>query len=254
MVNKIQEFDDNGFIILKDILPIETVIEIKKRVSILATFEKDTGNAHFYDPGYGRNYTAQRIWNLIDKDDIFLKIIGNKVIHSYLEKIFERQTTHQTYYLSSFQAHIVGPGSAPQKLHVDTPIPEEFPRWILKANTIWVIDEFTTNNGATEVLPGSHKLLTKPSATHAHVPGLIKITAKPGSVILTHGTLWHRSSANHSDQRRTSLLGSFAASFCKEIANEEDYSKVLSKKTRSRIEDLEYKFMDLKHGIKPGAI
>ncbi len=79
-----------------------------------------------------------------------------------MEWIFDRKTPHQKYFLSSFHANILGPGCPKQKLHIDTPVPEPLPDWPIKANSIWMLDDFTILNGATEVVPKSHKLKFKP--------------------------------------------------------------------------------------------
>ena len=60
-----------------------------------------------------------------------------------MESIFDRKTKNQKYLLSSFQANIIGGGGPDQKLHVDIPVPEPLPSWILKANIIFPIDDFT---------------------------------------------------------------------------------------------------------------
>ena len=44
------------------------------------------------------------------------------------------------------------------KIHIDTPCPEPLPEWPIKANSIWMLDDFNILNGSTEVLPKSHKL------------------------------------------------------------------------------------------------
>ena len=54
-----------------------------------------------------------------------------------------------------------------------------------------------------------------------------------GSVLFTHGNLWHRAGTDNSEAPRIGLLCSFAASYMKEIASEEDQSLIISKKSKS---------------------
>ncbi|EUA33797.1 phytanoyl-CoA dioxygenase family protein [Mycobacterium xenopi 3993] len=62
------------------------------------------------------------------------------------------------YLLSALQVINIQPGESAQLLHHDDgfyPIPR--PRAPLAAATIWAIDDFTADNGATVVVPGSHR-------------------------------------------------------------------------------------------------
>ena len=54
-----------------------------------------------------------------------------------------------------------------------------------KANCIIMIDEFTEENGCTEVIPSSHKQTRRPIPDTADEKGLIKITGEPGDAIIT---------------------------------------------------------------------
>ena len=72
-------------------------------------------------------------------------------------------------------------------------LPEPLPEWPIKANSIWMLDDFTILNGSTEVVPRSHKLKFKPKKKDNNIKKIIKCIGSAGSVIITHGALWHRS-------------------------------------------------------------
>jgi ectoine hydroxylase-related dioxygenase (phytanoyl-CoA dioxygenase family) len=222
----------------------------------LAAQEIALGAPHLYDPAgalVDLHGHAQRIWNLLSKGDVFCEIIQKPVILDVMEWIFDRKTPHQKYYLSSFQAHILHPGAARQRLHVDTPVPEPLPPWTIKANTIWVLDPFMLGSGATECLPGSHSTYRKPGPADQDHPGVIAIEAPIGSVVVTHGALWHRGGANSSNASRVALLGSFAASYAREIANEENHSVVLDVRVAANASPTLRQILGLEHGVRPGA-
>jgi len=67
---------------------------------------------------------------------------------------------------------------------------------------IWMLDDFTIENGATRVVPGSH-VVTTPLAKAlaqplAHHPREIVITGRAGSVLIFNGHLWHSGRKNES--------------------------------------------------------
>ena len=170
-----------------------------------------------------------------------------------MEWIFDRKTIHQKYFLSSFHANILAPGCSKQKLHIDTPVPEPLPDWPIKANSIWMLDDFNTHNGATEVVPKSHKFKFKPKKKDNLFKKTIKCTGSAGSVIITHGALWHRSGENLSRENRVALLGSFAASFAMEIALEENHHLVIDNYTINKATPFLKKILGIAHGLKKGS-
>lgn len=245
------KFIKDGFFILENVLDESKLALVKRAVTYLADAENAAGQSHLYSPS-GK---LQRVWNLLNKSSIFRDIIQHPDIIDTMEWIFDRDTIHQKYYLSSFQANILKSGAEAQKWHLDTPVPVPHPVWTFKANTIWLLDDFTETNGATEVIPGSHTYPMRPQhsdelfKTYAH-----KVIANAGSVIVTSGMLWHRSGDNHSQASRTVLLGSFAASYAREIANEENHSLVLEREVIDQASDTLKRILGLDHGVKPGAL
>ena len=241
----------NGYLLLSNILDISITQKIKEKVLEQEKYEKKMNASHFYK--FDKSLNTVRIWNLVSKDKVFRDIIMLPIIHNFMEWIFDRKTNHQKYILSSFQANILKPGAIRQKLHVDTPVPEPLPQWPMKANTIWMIDDFTNENGATEILPGSHKKKFKPKKKDENNKKIIKCCGKAGSILITHGALWHRAGANVSNMNRIGLLGSFAASYTKEIACEEEQSIIVDKFTVKKSSKKLKKILGLEHGLKIGS-
>jgi ectoine hydroxylase-related dioxygenase (phytanoyl-CoA dioxygenase family) len=93
------------------------------------------------------------------------------------------------------------PGFGQQGLHVDwVPRAAGDPYSVVTA--IWMIDAFTAENGATRVVPGSHRLLHSPPAAYAQPlarhPGERIVTGKAGDVLIFNGHLWHSGRRNDS--------------------------------------------------------
>jgi ectoine hydroxylase-related dioxygenase (phytanoyl-CoA dioxygenase family) len=100
------------------------------------------------------------------------------------------------------------PGAAAGVLHIDSgSLFHELPRvpWLI--NTIWMLTEFTEDNGATGMVPLSHLSgMKKPPPEYSDDSPFIKaITGKPGSVAMWHGGTFHQNRANSTDRVRLGL-------------------------------------------------
>lgn len=104
------------------------------------------------------------------------------------------------------------PGYGQQGLHADwTARSKGEPFRIV--TTIWLLDDFTSESGATRVVPGTHHLLTQPPKSFAEPasrhPDQRIIVANAGSVLVFNGHLWHSGTANKSSRPRRVLQCSF---------------------------------------------
>ena len=244
-----QKFIEDGFLLLENFISPILCTHLKSIINSLSNSEINLGISHLYDSH------LQRVWNLISKDKIFREIIIDERILGIMNWIFDRDTLHRKFLLSSFQANIIGPGGKKQVLHIDTPVPDPVPSWPLKANTIWCLDEFTEYNGATIVVPGSHRFLRRPNLSDDQsIENQVTIICPSGSILITHGALWHCSGENKSHSPRIALLGSFAASYTREISSEEDYSKVIPSYLLPELNGELINILGLDLGIKPGAL
>lgn len=104
------------------------------------------------------------------------------------------------------------PGYGQQGLHAD---------WSARAKgepfrivtTIWLLDDFTNENGATRVVPGTHRLLGPPPKSFADPasrhPDQVSIIATAGSALVFNGHLWHSGTTNRSRRSRRVVQCSF---------------------------------------------
>jgi len=241
-------FKENGYVILFNFMNNSDLLNVKEIVDNLAEIEKNNNIADLY------GVNSQRIWNLLNKNIFFHDYLLSPQIELWMNKIFDRSTNHRKFFLSSFQANILYPGTNEQILHTDTPIPEPIPPYAIKANTLCALDDFTELNGATEIIPKSHtNIYRPPRIPNSEIASeFIKVIMPAGSLIITHGNLWHRAGSNEALNKRTALLGSFAASYAREISSEDDTVRFLSNKMRKIINPRLYDLIGGNHGVKLG--
>jgi hypothetical protein len=126
---------------------------------------------------------------------------------------------------TSFQLHLtqviaIGPGEPGQPIHRDQWAFDFFPfpkGYEVQCNTIWAMTDFTAENGATRVIPGSHLYEDKLELTHddceaAEMPA--------GSVFLYTGAVYHGGGANRSGDTRYGLNLTYARSWLRQEENQ----------------------------------
>jgi ectoine hydroxylase-related dioxygenase (phytanoyl-CoA dioxygenase family) len=92
-------------------------------------------------------------------------------------------------------------------LHVDAgAVADESGYWV--CNTIWMLDDFTAENGATRMIPRSHawRRLPDPGVTDS-VPGEELVTGNAGTVVVMNTHMWLGGTANRTDRCRRALHG-----------------------------------------------
>lgn len=87
----------------------------------------------------------------------------------------------------------------------------------LVANVMWMLDDFTDANGATRVVPGSHRAGWHPDP--ADPPATLAATGPAGSALVFDGRLWHGTGRNVTDQPRHGLLTYFSRPFIRPQEN-----------------------------------
>jgi ectoine hydroxylase-related dioxygenase (phytanoyl-CoA dioxygenase family) len=156
-----------------------------------------------------------RIYNLLARGALFEQLAVHPRVLPIVEAVLDRGCL-----VSSVSSIAIGPGEAPQPVHADDQlIPLPRPHVAIVCNTMWAITEFTAENGATRLVPGSHRASEAPDpfAEHTTIPA-----AMPrGSVLIYHGSLWHGGGANLSDQRRVGLALNYCAGWVRQQENQQ---------------------------------
>ncbi len=158
---------------------------------------------------------SQRIWNILAKGTVFAELIENPTVLRLVRSILGPDCV-----LSDCSATSVGPHTEGGAWHVDVPLgqlPEPLPDFPLTTQNAFMLDDFTEENGATRIVPGSHKTRKKPpwekhGARHLDE---VALTGAAGSLALWLSNTWHRHGPNSTDRPRRAILAYYSRSWIK---------------------------------------
>lgn len=197
--------EGQGYVLLPEVITKEEAENARSRLLQQAEIARKTGT--LLTEGKHR----ERIYGLIFKGEIFELMVQHPQVLEVVETILGSEIT-----LGGFSAHILHPGATNMGVHVDYPywaMEPPFPAHpILEVQTIWLVEDFTEDNGAPFFAPGSQKLSCKPDIKQFHQIAE-KITGKAGSVVISHGLCWHDTSTNTTQEPRVSILGNYTPKF-----------------------------------------
>jgi ectoine hydroxylase-related dioxygenase (phytanoyl-CoA dioxygenase family) len=103
----------------------------------------------------------------------------------------------------------------------------DFPRhlngYLASVNTLFAIDRFTSENGGTLVVPGTHQRPEPPDPAFLQTAALA-VDCPAGSMLVFDSTLWHAAGKNRSSTDRLAINQQFTRSFFKQQV---DYVRAL---------------------------
>ncbi|MEI9997528.1 MAG: phytanoyl-CoA dioxygenase family protein [Rhizomicrobium sp.] len=222
-----------GYGILLGALDADLLARLKQRVAEQAAAEREAGVAYYFgDDLTGMPATRggpdpapnQRLSNLLNKGRVFRELLHHPAIAEVVLPMMGGRTL-----LSSLSAMIMKRGGVAQVLHSDqqfvpfrTPLP-------MVGNVVWMLVDFTRDNGATRVVPGSH--LWEPPSIRiekdaAGVANLVQSEVEPviaeapaGSALIFDGRLWHGAGANRTDVPRPALFSYYCQPYIRQQEN-----------------------------------
>lgn len=212
-----EQLDELGYVVLPGFLDEPMLEALRSRVEALYELEGENAGSEFR-----QEPAARRLANLVDKGDVFERLISFPRILELVGHVLAGSVK-----LSSLNARSANPHAADvQPLHADAgAVPDADGYWV--CNTIWLLDAFTPENGATRVIPGSHKWKQLPQAVLADPaaprPDEVLITGPAGSVVVMNTHAWHGGTANRTGAHRRALH----AFYCRRDKPQQQYQKQL---------------------------
>jgi ectoine hydroxylase-related dioxygenase (phytanoyl-CoA dioxygenase family) len=212
-----QQLDDQGYVVLEGFLSSERLQRLRDRVEQVYAEEGENAGHEFRHEDHVR-----RLANMVAKGEEFEGLISDPDVLQRIAMVLGAD-----FKLSSLNARSANPfENCRQPLHIDAgAIPDDRGYWV--CNTIWLLDDFTQENGATRCIPGSHKwcinpvtTLADPVATH---PEEVLVTAGAGSVVVMNAHMWHGGTENRTANPRRALH----AFYCRTDKPQQQYQKAL---------------------------
>jgi hypothetical protein len=209
-------FDEAGFVTLEGLMSIELLNALRERVAELYEREGDRAGAEFkQEPG------CLRLANLVDKGAVFERVIAEPRVLACVGHVLGPR-----FKLSSLNARTALPGCDAQPLHADMgALPDEHGYWV--CNSVWMLDDFTPDNGPLRVVPGSHRWARLPQDVLANLrephPDEVLVMGRAGTVAVMNAHLWHGGRANRAATPRTAIHGFY----CRWDKPQQQYQKAL---------------------------
>jgi len=192
----------DGFLPLEGILTSDEVEAFNGRLGELAAAEGDRAGLEVH-----QEVGADRLADLVNKAEQFAVCFSHPRVLAAVHHVLGE------FKLSSLNSRAALPGQGHQALHADFGHPVA-PGEYEVCNSIWLLDDFTPENGATRVVPGSHRRGTMPAdemadPADAH-PEQVRLTGKAGTVVVFNSHLWHGGTQNRTDRPRRAMHSYFA--------------------------------------------
>lgn len=156
-----------------------------------------------------------RIYNLLVHGKVFERIPVHENVLPVVERVLDSGCL-----ISSLSSIAILPGEIAQPIHADDqliPLPKPHPPIV--CNTMWAITDFTDENGATRVMPGTHLLDHSPN--YGEEFQTRPATMKKGSVMIYNGSMWHGGGENRSSERRVGIAMNYCAGYIRQQENQQ---------------------------------
>ncbi len=196
-----ERLDRDGYAPLPDVLADAQLEAVRAQLAGLLAVEGERAGLEVH-----QEKGTDRLADLVNKGAVFEPCFTDSRVLACIADVLGE------FRLSSLNFRAALPGQGRQSLHTDWsgPVP---PGDYQVCNSIWLLDDFTAANGATRVVPGSHRsgmvprlAMPDPAAPH---PDEVQITGRAGTVVIFNSHLWHGGTQNRSDRPRRALHSLF---------------------------------------------
>ena len=197
-----QQLEEQGYLLFKSVLSSAEVESLLSHLEELWRAEGDqAGEENYIEPG------VRRLANLANKGDLFRGLYAHPQVLEVIEAVMGPEIR-----ASMVNARDVPPHTgARMQFHMDSDkgrVRDE--KGYCAATAIWMLDPFSAENGATALVPGTHRLGKSPREVlpdlNASHPEEVIVEGQPGDVLVFNGHCWHAGRPNETDGHRRAVL------------------------------------------------
>jgi ectoine hydroxylase-related dioxygenase (phytanoyl-CoA dioxygenase family) len=206
----LERIERDGYTIVPDVFSRAEGAALLGRLSELEReLEIAWGNNQFEG---GR---TKRVYNLLAHGKRFEAIPVHARVLPVVEGVLDAGCL-----VSSLSSIAIHPGEQAQPIHADDQLhPIAKPHAPTVCNTMWALTDFDEANGATRIVPGSHRADRSPA--YGSTPDSVPAEMPRGSVLIWHGSLWHGGGANRSAGVRVGLAMNYCAGWIRQQENQQ---------------------------------
>jgi ectoine hydroxylase-related dioxygenase (phytanoyl-CoA dioxygenase family) len=163
-------------------------------------------------------HRTRRTGSMIARSPSFRPLAIHPLVTGTLDQVLGDHAT--SYQLHLTQVIDIGPGEPGQLVHRDQWAFDFFPfpsGYEVECHVMWAMTDFTELNGATRVIPGSHKWEDKLRPQYEET---VPAEMPKGSVFFYVGSVYHGGGANQSDERRLGINVGYTLSWLRQEENQ----------------------------------
>ena len=207
-----QQLQDNGYTIVENLIDLNFVDELVDEIKKLEIRLQRTPDNNRFE---GNKTT--RTYNLLAHGEIWQHIPVQPQVLELIEGVIGEQCL-----VSSLASISLAPGETAQVIHADDQVqPLAKPHVATVCNSMWALTDFTEENGATRVVPGSHLWQNPDYFGDQSDIESVPAEMPKGSVLIWHGSTWHGGGANTTDdQIRIGVAMNYCAGFIRQQENQ----------------------------------
>jgi hypothetical protein len=160
---------------------------------------------------------TRRTGGLIGRSETVRELLQHPLVLDTVGQVLSHATNFQIHLT---QVISIGPGESAQAIHRDQWAFDFFPfpsGMEVQCNTLWALTDFTGENGATRVIPGSHRKEDRLEFQEADTE---PAEMSAGSVLFYTGALYHGGGANRSDATRIGLNLTYNVAWLRQEENQ----------------------------------
>lgn len=235
------DIDSFGYCILAEALTAAQLAAVRARVEEQIEAERARGIERRAVQHYDQ--VNQWVTMLINKGAVFAELAENPKALALVGHVLGKE-----FLLSVLEAHFVRKGGSLMSLHCDQwwlPFPAKpdarysrvgditratvpmgpetrapgsvWPPAVV--NAMYMVTDFTAENGGTRIVPGSHLSGWQPDQAVPHPVETVAAEGPAGSAVIFEGRTWHAAGVNRTDQHRIGITATYCGPMFRQLTN-----------------------------------